>query len=522
MRRLLLLVAGLVVLAAAAHAQPTPPAGGEFSAPDEIESHLIKILRTSNKAQTNRYVPKVYTFNNVNPYDVLRFIRRPMEIEEGAWFVFGKPENPADPTSVKGGKVVVIAPVYQIPYLDELMKTIDTPGLTTSSGDEAYYYRPVHRHVEDSDWVDVLKGLGQVGDYVPDSEVNAFLFYDSPSVIEDLKRWLPVIDQPPAQAMVEATVYEVNVENDNALGLDYVAWKNGPGRDLFKVGLFSETEKISELDGGAPMFDSGVPGGTYSLPGHTFSTHGAYSSYIFDLPSAFFDFLVSKQKARVLTSSKVLARNATTASLEAVDSIFYWRTAGDRRVEEATKDRETESTFLDVEPAGVFLNITPLIGTEGINLEVQLKIVSNTGFAADGHPQLVGRVYGTDADPIVLRVKDGGEVILGGYTREIAVQQTSKVPVLGSLPVVGWLFGGEQNLIKRRHVFVVLRAHTVKDYSAIADAGSEIDAALIRARAKREQPTPTLTTPAGFDQWLLDKEGTEERVGSENREGDKQ
>ncbi|MFH0945646.1 MAG: hypothetical protein V2A76_10650, partial [Planctomycetota bacterium] len=53
-----------------AAAQPASDNANLNLSPDEIRTNLVKILRTSNKAQTNRYVPKVYNFQNVNPYAV--------------------------------------------------------------------------------------------------------------------------------------------------------------------------------------------------------------------------------------------------------------------------------------------------------------------------------------------------------------------------------------------------------------------------------------------------------------------
>ncbi len=530
MKRLIALTAALLALAGGWPA--TAQEGAEFKAPDEIETHLIRVLRTTNKAQTNRYVPKVYNMENVNPYDVVRFIRRTMEIEEGAWFLFGKPQDPKDPNrSVRSGKAVVIAPLYQIPSIDELMATIDVPGLTSSSGDEMYYYRPKHRHVEDRDWTNLitavadtaLEGDEESGDFVADDEVNAFLFYDSPGSIADVQRWMPVLDQPPPQAMIEATLYEVNVENDDALGLDYVAWKNGPGRDLFTAGLFWQKERVPTLTGtGDPLLDTGV--GTFSLDHHAWKTKGAHYSYFLDVPGEFFDFLVTKQKARVLTSTKLLTRNRRTALLESSDSIFFWRVAEDGGFDAFPDIRDgipLESGKIgplnldgsrivvgDQRPrrlgsveTGVFMEVSPLVGTKGINLAIDLDIVGHSGFGTSGEPQLVRRNFNTE-----VRVQDGQEIVLGGYDRQMVVQQTNKIPVLGSLPVLGWLFGGEQNLVKNRKVVVVLRAGTVKDFSAMGGAGTDIDAALIRARARREWPTKALTTEWGFDQWLLDPE----------------
>ncbi|MCK4282785.1 MAG: hypothetical protein KAX44_00600 [Candidatus Brocadiae bacterium] len=436
MRKALACSMVFLALAAGAYAQSGPPHGVEFKAPNEVETHLIKVLRTTNKAQTNRYVPKVYDLKNVNPYDVLRFIVRPMQIEEGAWFLFGKPEDPGDPDSVKSGKVVVMAPTYQIPYLDELMEVIDAPGLTTSSGDKMFYYRPKHRYVSDPDFEDLVEAVltpqHSGGDQVTDDEVNGFLFYDSPSGIEDIERWLPIIDQPPPQVMVEATIYEINIENDDRIGLDYVAWKDGPGRNLFTAGFYWEKEHIRSrkykgIGGLPPVPTPSGFGGTWGLPGHRFSTRGKHSSYMIDIPSSFFDYLVTKQKARVLTSAKVLARNNQPAVLAVADRIFYWRDLDDGRcVSGGDEERELPSG-LTAATAGVFLEVTPLVGSEGVNLDVDFMVVSHTGFESSGAPLLAGRDFSTS-----LRVKDGEEVILGGYTREVMVQRPARSPCWGA------------------------------------------------------------------------------------------
>lgn len=498
MKRLIGVLGAALALCVAPCVAAQTEGGAEFKAPNEVPTRLIRVLRTTNKAQTNRYVPKVYDLENVNPYDVIRFIRRSTEIEEGAWFLFGKPEDPADPNgSVKSGKAAVIVPIYQLPYLDKLMATIDVPGLTTSSGDEMLYYRPKHRSVSDPNFVSLINAVispnHSSGDQVADETVNAYLLYDSPSGIADVRRWLPELDLPPAQVMVEATLYEVNVENDDALGLDYVSWKNGPGRELFAAGVLWEKDDV---------------------PGYSVGGPSNYYSYKLNLHGQFFDFLVAKNKARVLTSAKVLARHDRPALLEVADNIFYWRRNEKPDIFDLACD-ETECTdrvvtgdqrdrSLTSEKAGVSLEVTPLIGTEGVTLDIELDITGHTGFDSSGRPQLAARSFDTE-----LRVKDGEEVVLGGYTREMMVQQTNKIPVLGSIPILGWLFGGEQNLVKKRKVVVVLTATTVRDFSAMGGGGSEIDASLIRARARREVPVQNRATEAGFDQWVFDREGTE-------------
>ena len=43
-------------------------------APDDMPTHVVKVLRTTNKAQINQYVAKVFDFYDVNPHEIDNFI----------------------------------------------------------------------------------------------------------------------------------------------------------------------------------------------------------------------------------------------------------------------------------------------------------------------------------------------------------------------------------------------------------------------------------------------------------------
>lgn len=228
-----------------------PPATTQALAqpPGDLPDHVVKVLRTTNKAQTNRYVPKVYEFKNVNPFDVVRFYRRVMEIEEGRFATFVAPDG-------KSGLVAVVAPEYQLPSLDKLMALLDRRGLTSSSGDEGKYMRLKHRAADDVGFLRAIFGqsthsssrppggsrAGDI-DMMCDLQTGAVFVYGPPSVAERAEEVLTELDQPVPQVLVEATIYEIDLNNDGTVGFDYHAWKNGPGRNLFALGAFAEYEK---------------------------------------------------------------------------------------------------------------------------------------------------------------------------------------------------------------------------------------------------------------------------------------
>jgi type II secretory pathway component GspD/PulD (secretin) len=408
---------------------------------------------------------------------------------------------------VTSGKILVLLPEHMIASVDELMKTTDRRKMTSSAGEKIHYWRPKFRHVTNPSEAQFSNLVAALAGSSPklDAEANKVLLYVAPSQIEKIKKWLPVIDVAPAQAMIETAVYEIYVDNESKLGLDYVAWKNGPGRNLFALGRFSERGKISELDGG-PQLVTGVA---------DVSNSGRNVSWFLNVPSAFFDFLVVKGKARVMSSAKVSARNEKAALLHATDSIIYYRANNpepnsndgertqalqpdNRTVTGATQGRAMSAYGFS---HGVYLNIYPVIAENEIDLEINTRVVNHVGFDSDELPVLTARETNTQ-----VRCRDGQEIVIGGMTREMTIQRADKMPFLGSLPIVGYLFGGESNTVERRQVVVVLTPHVVKDYSAMSGAGTQIDAAMIRAQALNKAELKVPRTDVGFDQWLLDDE----------------
>jgi len=512
----------VVGLAAWGRAGEEKPEVKRARAPDELPNYIVRVLRTTNKAQTNRYVPKVYTIKNVNPYDLFRWIRRTAQIEEGGFYFFGQPAEEANRDSVRSGKIVVIVPEYMLPGIDQMMQVIDREGLTSSAGQAFFYVRPRHRHVADVGFCSVVRALaGNSGVVECDTEANMALVYAAPSKVDDVKKYLALADVRPPQVMIETTVYEIYADNESRLGLDYVSWKNGPGRNLFGAGCFREREHISELDNCPVLFDSGT-GGTYGLPGHGFRTRGRNCGYFLDVPSAFFDFLVVKGKARVMTAAKLATRNRVPATLAAGDTILYYETrtgptprAGLRSPGVALDPNGIDPNFPDNrtvvgtqrprvltgETAGIELEILPTIAQNEINLEIETSLVSHTGFDDSGVPQLVERRVSTE-----VRVRDSQEIILGGYSRDVFVQRADKIPFLGSLPVIGYLFGGDANTSERRRVVIVITPYVIPDAAAMEYEVTNINALLIKSKALREAATRVPESPAGFDQWLLDEE----------------
>jgi general secretion pathway protein D len=444
--------------------------------PENLQQNVIKVLRTSNKAQINRYVPKVYEFKNVNPGAfAYRLCHDFVSVEDGIISCFAAPDK-------QSGMVLVVVPEYQIPKADELMGALDRPKLTSSSGSEYQYVPLKNRRAGDTSFVSgLLLNAGPAGSTdvasIPDPETNSLYVSGSPSGVQVVMDALSRYDVPSPQVSVAAKVYEVSVTNDGRLGLDFQSWKNGPGRGLFSLGTFGEYERVK---GSPTQFDAGA--NTAGLPQRSMNAYGRGGAFFYDVPSAFFDFLAVKGKARIMTNTSVSVLNGQEAIFKSVDHVPYNTVTvaaapatekilpqdpGQAQIAPNTvNDRRLESGVKEV---GVELQVTPTIGSQKVNLEILSKISDLAGFDGAGVPMIAAREAETK-----ISAGDGEEVVLGGMSREQTIKGANKVPILGSIPVIGYLFGSESISKKSATVVQVINARIIRDSAVTADQQSVI------------------------------------------------
>ena len=274
-------------------------------------------------------------------------------------------------------------------------------------------------------------------------------------------------------------MYEVDSGNDGRLGLDYEAWKNGPGQQLFSASANGSFVKD---------FNSNDRSSAKSRQG----------AFILDYPSEFFDFLVEKGRAKLLTSTEIAAVNGKDASLFAGDAILYFQEttgAGTYRTVEQQVARPTIGTTA----TGVSLKVSPTISEKMVNMKLDVSILNHLGYAEDGSPRVGARTISQE-----IRAADEEEVMLGGLARERTIMETAKVPVLGSIPILGYLFGGETQSVQRSTVMIALRPKIAQSGNSKPDQYTEIVGLFGKDSPGAMPKTPV--TPVGFDQWLLGQE----------------
>ncbi len=462
----------------------------------------IRILRTNQKVLLNDYVSAIIPLNNASPRELRGPIRTLVRKEGGEADVLQDKVN-------NQNYLQVTCPAFQLSYVEAAIKALDEEWVKERiDGSAEMYYLAKFRDIE--------KVLNITRFYVSpefvfrvDKNNNALFYRDQPPLI-GLQNWgLSQVDIPPNQMMMDVAIYEVSTANNLLLGHDFLSWKNGPGRNLFRV-AYGWARDVVDID---------IPGGKI----HTTDKSGPflYAAYDAVLLSSYVDFLRTKGKARLLNRSQVTAKSGYPATVTTVDDVVtFERTLG------AYSSPEIDPTGLggivppegeevDVEltsyrqptldyvkqdaTVGINVTILPVIGQKSSEVGVRVEVSDINGFTPAGTPIIEKR----EVDSKVT-LAPGEPYVIGGLTRKANVSATGKVPLLGSIPVLGYLFGHETESASESQVIIVLTpAVTLNAESIIAmPAEAQTAKAIVDSADFPEVPK----TRFGFDQWLLDED----------------
>ncbi len=181
-------------------------------------------------------------------------------------------------------------------------------------------------------------------------------------------------------------------------------------------------------------------------------------------------FLQTQGDVKSISSPRVMTLNNQPALISVGRELFYKitsaTTASGNGGAVAAQGEQVNSVF-----AGILLDITPEIDSSGmITLKINPSIsdtVDNVktsdGTARNIPPDLIRRQIAS-----VIKVKDGQHAILGGLITSKSGKKSSKVPLLGDLPLLGKAFKREENINTVEELVLIITPHVVKNSKSVS------------------------------------------------------
>lgn len=270
---------------------------------------------------------------------------------------------------------------------------------------------------------------GGPGDASQDERVNTLILTGPRAAVERAKGALARIDVAPPQVLIEARVVEVSTDVDNTLG---VLWD------------FTNTKANFTLDTPNPPDRGNF--GTIVFGRLTRDAIGI---------GAKLDALFKDNKARLLANPKLLVLNAKQAQIFIGDEVRY--------IESVQSTQNGVSVTTGKVNVGIQLNVVAKANTDGeINLQIHPEVSLITGFLKTPVGGEIPQVSRRFADSAV-RLRSGETLVIGGLLSQRDLKLVQKVPLLGDLPVLGYLFKQTNTRRSNSEIMVFLTASLWKE-----------------------------------------------------------
>ncbi len=270
-------------------------------------------------------------------------------------------------------------------------------------------------------------------------------------VLEDV---IKKLDIPRRMVYIEALIMEVDVNKSFDLGIRWNAFEDRGSHNGRTIGTFGGSIPGNVLSAVATGFSLGVIGEAITIGGVTFPSL-----------SAVIRAYQSDSDVHILSTPQIM----TTDNEEAEIIVGENRPFLTRQDTSSTGDVDYSNyEFKDV---GITLNITPQINQERfVRLKIfqELTKVSQEEFETEGLLTTLKRTAKT-----TVIIKDGHTIVIGGLIEKIIDDTTYKVPLLGDIPILGWLFKSSSKTGDKTNLFIFLTPHIIESPTEAAEVYKE-------------------------------------------------
>ncbi|MEQ9875738.1 type II secretion system secretin GspD [Pectobacterium brasiliense] len=289
-------------------------------------------------------------------------------------------------------------------------------------------------------------------------QTNSLIVNAAPDIMRDLEQVIAQLDIRRPQVLVEAIIAEVQDADGMNLGVQW-ANKNAGVTQFTNTGL-----PITTMMAGADQFRrDGTLGtaATTALGGFNGIAAGFYQGNWGMLMTA----LSSNSKNDILATPSIVTLDNMEATFNVGQEVPVLAgsqtTSGDNVFQ--TVERKT---------VGIKLKVKPQINEgDSVLLEIEQE-VSSVADAASSSSTNLGATFNTRTVNNAVLVSSGDTVVVGGLLDKSTNESANKVPLLGDIPVLGYLFRSNSTETKKRNLMLFIRPSIIRDRSQYQSASA--------------------------------------------------
>ena len=442
-----------------------------LAAADGKQDGAVRTIHLRQSDAQVQYGSKVYELQNVTSEAILPFINSAVKR-------YSANSTVRRVTSENGQREALLVSTGKdfLPYVDEIVKSLDRPGKMNKKGIDGtgisrIAYTPQYRAA--AQFANIINSTSgsSVGAAYVNRETNTIFWRDQAAAAKNTLKYVEFLDQPIPQVNVRLNYYELRDSDLKDWGFDYLAWKNGPGVNLFNLGYNAGQLVMDELLNGALAVASSA----------TWATGGFFTAPQFDM--SFIRCLEQTGNASIASHAELRMLSTPVSSMEqfralqalqagnmakapfvySISMTPEYQTIGKNSlgrtfvgksyIENADGSKESDPPQVEAKIINPFVCMPAKNSKGGLifNYSIYFKNVverGNTGAELSNTVAFAGAAT----------LGFGTEKILAVYEKENWVEQTIGLPILCRIPVLKYLFSTVTKIKERTYIVVTAEA----------------------------------------------------------------
>ena len=312
---------------------------------------------------------------------------------------------------------------------------------------------------------------------VADADSNSLSVMTASKNFERVRQIISDLDQAVPQVLIKVLIAEVTHEDALDLGVEFSA---------LNVGLTGK--------GSTVLTDFDVAADTSGL---------VYKLVEKDVTAAV-RLLQTVGKLDVLSRPYILASDNKEATITVGQEVPFIRN---------TRTTETGQTIntIQYEDVGIILRVTPHVNPDGlVIMDVSPEISTLTGSTVPISETVNAEVFAKRSAQSRVAIQDGQTIVIGGLMEDRKTENVRSVPILGDIPLLGYLFRRTVTNKSKTELLIFLTPHVAKEPAALRRMSTD--------EMKGSKILPKAVDPGAFEEHMkgldLGSSGTREEKDS--------
>ena len=299
----------------------------------------------------------------------------------------------------------------------------------------------------------------------PDTSLNAIVVRADPTAMNEVLNIVQRLDTPRAQVLIEAAIVEISMNDDFEAGVE-LASLDSSGENVPLINTAMGTT-VSSLLGAMLNEDGTINNAPVAALGGVTRPTLAVAEVDLDGVSfgAVVNALASLSNANLLSTPSIVTLDNTEAKIVVGEEIPF-RSGSFTTTGDGSNNPFTTVTREDV---GIELTVTPHVYD---NKEVRMEVAQNISNVLDstvGSSTFADVVTSKRSIETTVLASSGETIVLGGLIQDNANRSENRVPVLGSIPVLGNLFKSRSKRQVKTNLVVFIRPTVIADKDQNSD-----------------------------------------------------